>query len=156
AGLAQPPAQAQQQAQWQSIRDAAAQYGHVFGPDVQDDQAALVQLLQIARQNRQADYHAQLGRQLLPHADQIRDFLGQQRQAQQAPAAPRPWEAPEFDQRWLALVDRDQATGLYVAKPGVQHEIAAKLNRFVEWKTEFDRNPGAVLNGMVEERARAI
>jgi hypothetical protein len=140
---------------WQSIREAASAYGYQFDPAIQDDRAALVHLLQRAQANQQADFYAQLGRQLAPQAQSIQQFLAQQSQPQQAQGR-QPWEAPEFDERWAGLVQQDPTTGLYVAKQGVPHEIAQKVNEYVQWKTNFDRNPGAVLNGMVEARAKEI
>lgn len=158
AGVVNPPAQQQQQQGaadgWQSIRDAATAYGYQVPQHIQDDQAFLGHLLQAANQNRQADYFAQLGRQLAPQAPAIQQYLQQQRQPQQ-PERPA-WEAPEFDERWLSLTERDEGTGLFVSKPGVPHEIAQKLNQYAEWKRNYDRNPAAVINGMVEARSRAI
>ena len=98
--------------------------------------------------------YAQLGRQLAPQSQQIQQYLSQQTQPQQPTR--QPWEAPEFDERWAGLVEQDPGTGLYVAKQGVPHEIAQKVNAYVEWKKNYDRNPAAVINGMVEARAKAI
>lgn len=140
---------------WQSIRDAATALGYQFAPNVADDRAALVHLIQQANGNRQADYYAQLGRQLAPQAPAIQQYL-QAQHAPAAPTAPPAWEAPEFDERWAGLVDRDPTTGIYVAKQGVPHEIATKVNKYVEWKANYDRNPAAVINGMVQAQARAI
>ena len=152
-GLTQPNQQATNE--WQSIRDAATAYGYQAPANITDDRAFLVHLLQQAQGNRQQDFYAQLGRQLAPQAHGIQQYLSQQTQPQQ-PAARPEWEAPEFDERWIGLVDRDPTTGLYVAKQGVPHDIATKVNSFVEWKTKYDRNPAAVLNQMVEARASAI
>lgn len=155
-GVTQPQANAQQ-AQWTSIRDAAQARGFRFDPTVTDDHSALEFLLAQAGRNQQADIHAQLGRQLAPHASRIQQFLGQNGQPQQSPAPERPaWEAPPFDNRWLSLVDRDRATGLFIAKPGVQPEIAQAVNAYAEWKDKFDQNPAAVINAQIDHRAREI
>lgn len=148
--------QVQQAAGWQSIRDVARSQGFQAAGQFQDDAAFLTHLLQQAQRAQQSDFHARLGQQLAPHASQIQGYLQQQAQAQPNPQAPKPWEAPEFDERWLQLVDRDPATGIYVAKPGADPAYAQKVNAFAEWKQKYDRNPAAVLNAMVEERARTI
>ncbi|SIO37461.1 hypothetical protein SAMN05444166_4193 [Singulisphaera sp. GP187] len=149
--------QATSASQWRGIRDVAQDRGFRFDHTVTDDQSALEYLLRRADQNRQADFYAQLGRQLAPQAPQIQNYLQhQQQQAQPAQPQRNPWEAPEFDERWVSLVEQDQATGLFVAKQGVQHEIAQKVNEFVAWKKNYDRNPAAVINGMVEAKAKEI
>lgn len=150
AAPAQPAAE-----QWQSIRDAAAAYGYQVPNGIADDRAMLMHLLQQAGANRQSDAYAQLGRQLAPKATEIQQYLAQQTQQQAAPSR-QPWEAPEFDQRWAGLVEQDPATGLFYSKPGTPHEIAQKVNAYVEWKANFDKNPSAVMNQMVESRARDI
>lgn len=150
-----PPAPATSAEQWQSIRDAATSFGYQFDQTITDDRAALIHLLKQAQANRSSDAYAQLGRQLAPQATQIQQYLQQQK----APATPttRPaWEAPEFDQRWSGLVEQDPTTGLYVSKQGVPHEIATKVNSYVEWKSNYDRNPAAVMNQMVEAKATEI
>lgn len=141
--------------QWQSIRDAAAAYGYQVPQGVNDDRAMLMHLLQQAGANRQSDAYAQLGRQLAPKANEIQQYLAQQSQQQAAPTR-QPWEAPEFDQRWAGLVEQDPATGLFYSKPGTPHEIAQKVNAYVEWKSNFDKNPAAVINQMVESKAKEI
>jgi hypothetical protein len=140
---------------WQSIREAARAYGYDPGQQFGDDRQFLIHLLQQAQNNRQADFYARLGQQIAPHAQQFQTYL-QQQQAPAQPQGPQPWEAPEFDERWVNLVDRDPATGVFLAKPGVPAEIAQKVNAYADWKAKFDRNPAQVINGMVEQRAKAI
>lgn len=140
---------------WTSIRDAAGQFGYQFGQDVTDDRGALLHLIRQAQRTQESDYYAQLGRQIAPHASLVQQAL-QQRQAAQAQPQRNEWEPPEFDERWLALVDRDQATGVFLAKPGVAPEVAQKVNEYAEWKARFDRNPAAVLDKLVEQRAQSI
>lgn len=150
AAPAQPAAE-----QWQSIRDAAAAYGYQVPQGIADDRAMLMHLLQQAGASRQSDAYAQLGRQLAPKATEIQQYLAQQTKQQSAPTR-QPWEAPEFDPRWAGLVEQDPATGLFYSKPGTPHEIAQKTNAYVEWKANFDKDPAAVMNKMVEARARDI
>ena len=141
--------------EWTSIREAARQAGFDFGHGVDNDEAALNMLLQRAQASRQQSMYEQLGRQLAPQAERIQQFVRSQQQPAAAPAR-KPWEAPEFDERWGALVERDPATGLFFAKPGTPPEIAAKVNEFVEWKSKLDQNPAAVLNEMVKAQAQEI
>jgi len=139
---------------WQSIRDAGTAIGYQFPANITDDRAALTHLIQLAQSNRNADMYAQLGRKLAPNAEGIQQYL----QQKSTPAAPsrQPWEAPEFDERWAGLVERNEATGIFVSKPGVPHEIANKVNAYVEWKSAYDRDPAKMINGMVEARAKTI
>lgn len=141
---------------WQSVREAASA---IYGYDLSqfnDDRSALAHLIQQAQAAKQRDYYADLGRQIAPRAGEIRQFLSNQQQHQNQPKQRQAWEAPEFDPRWQALVDRDESTGMYLSKPGVDPEIARKVNEYANWRTNFDRNPAEVLNGMVESRAREI
>lgn len=143
---------------FQSIRDAAGEYGYQFGQGVTDDRQALLHLIQQAQagqMSQQQQYYAQVGQQLAPHASKIQQYLQQQR-APQAPSAPSAWEAPEFDKRWASLVVEDPASGVWISKPGVDPVYGQKVNTYVEWKQRFDANPAEVLNGMVEQRATAI
>ena len=151
------PAGGQQgQPQWQSARDYALAQGFQFDGTVTDDRTALNFLMAQAGRNRQADAYAQLGRQLAPESARIQEFLSQRTTPQVAQPNRQPWEAPEFDERWAGLVEQDPGTGLFTSKQGVPHEIAQKVNAYVEWKKGYDRNPAAVINGMVEQRAKSI
>jgi hypothetical protein len=143
------------QSDWQSIRDAAAAIGYQAPAGITDDRALLLHLVKQAAASQQADVYSQLGRTLAPQADAIQGYLAQQRQQQAAPAR-QPWEAPEFDQRWAGLVEQDPGTGMFYGKPGTPPEIVGKVNAYVEWKSNFDRNPSAVMNQMVESKAREI
>jgi len=138
----------------QSAREIAASLGFDTSRFA-DDRQFLAALTQRANANSQADYYAQLGRQMVPHATQFQQYL----QAQQAPQAPaeRPtWQPPELDERFLQLVDRDPNTGVYVPKPGVPQEIAQQVNARASWERDFNRNPAAMIGPMVEQRASEI
>ncbi len=135
-------AQAEQQAQ--TIREAAAFYGLDLS-QFEDDGQAFAHLVQQTQQVRQANYYAQLGQQIAPHYAQVQQYL-QQQQAQAQPKAERPaWEAPEFDERWMSLVDKDPNTGVYVAKPGVNPAFAEKVQAYADhvekWTTTLARSP---------------
>ena len=140
-------------ANFQSIRDAAREYGYDFGQDVTDDRMALQKLIAQANANRQADYYAQVGQRLVPHAQQFQEYLAAKNQPQQ-PEGRKPWEAPPFDQRWASMVTQDPQTGIYLSKPGVPSEIGKAVNEYADWKQKFDENPASVINDMVKVRAR--
>ncbi len=145
------PSQAQQ-AQWRSIRDAAQQYGYDLS-QYQDDSAALAHLVEAARRSKEANYYAQLGQAIAPHYQQLQAFMQQQSQPKQAE---RPaWQPPEFDQRWLALVERDSATGVFLAKPGVNPAIADRVNEYVQWSDRFSQNPTQIIEPLVADRVKA-
>ncbi len=129
AAVTRQQAQAEQQAQ--TIREAAAFYGLDLS-QFEDDSQAFAHLVQQAQQARQANYYAQLGQQIAPHYAQVQQYL-QQQQAQAQPKAERPaWEAPEFDERWMSLVDKDPNTGVYVAKLGVNTAFAEKVQAYAD------------------------
>lgn len=140
--------------EWTSVLDYAGQ----FGMDVSgyaDDRALLTSLIQQAAANRQADYYAQLGRQLAPHQEQIRQYIGQQQNP--APAGPQAWEAPNFDKRWLALVDYDPAAGMYVGKNGaVPPSIVEGVNKYHAWREKFDVNPMQAVQPWVEQHVPTL
>jgi hypothetical protein len=106
----------------------------------QDDRQALLHLVQEAGRAREANYYAQLGQALAPRAQEIQQYLGQQQRPGAQPER-NEWEPPEFDERWMGLVDRDPATGLYVGKPGTPPQIVERVNQFAEWSNRFSRNP---------------
>jgi hypothetical protein len=136
--------------EWQGIRDAARAYGYDLSR-FNDDGQALLHLIQQAQASRQADYYAQLGRQLAPHAQGIQTYLQQQAQAAQQ-QKPQPWQAPEFDDRWLALVDRDPATGVFVAKQGVNPAIADRVNAYDQWMRNWQTKGPEYVEQIVDSR----
>jgi hypothetical protein len=135
--IAAPPQTAVDQ--WQSIRDAAGSMGYDLSR-FQDDRQALLHLVQEAGRAREANYYAQFGQALAPRAQEIQQYLNQQQGSAASPER-NEWEPPEFDERWMGLVDRDPATGLYVGKPGTPPQIVERVNQFAEWSNRFSRNP---------------
>jgi hypothetical protein len=156
AGAAQQPVVHPQQAQAQTIRDVAAMYGLDMGR-FKDDGAAFAHIVSLARQAGQANYYAQLGQQLAPHYEGIQQYLA----TQQRPAQPeeRPaWQPPEFDERWLNFVERDEQTGAFKPRAGafVDPAIVGKVQAYADWMANYNRNPMAVITPAIETRARAI
>lgn len=131
----------QQQAagEWESVMDFARQNGYDVGNHA-DDRSFLQSVLQAANQRKQEDYYAQLGRQLAPQHQQIKQYLDQQKAPQQ-PAGPQPWEAPKFDRRWMALVDYDANAGVFIGKPGAPQEIVQAVNNYQTWSEKYGSNP---------------
>lgn len=122
---------------WRSIREAAEQtYRVQFPAEVQDDHQALAYLVE---QARQADIYAQVGRQVAPHAKDVQEFLASKAKPQ--PEAPSPWDQPEWDERWSALVEPNAEAGILVGKPGVPPAIVDAANRYLEWQRRVQRDP---------------
>jgi hypothetical protein len=136
----------------------ARQYG-VDLSQYQDPQQALGHLFQAAQASRQNDYYTQLGRQIAPHYKGVAEYL-QQQQAAQPPAQRPAWEHPEFDERWLGLVEKDPATGTFVAKPGVNPAFADKVQAYADsvesWTTSLTRNPQQALTPLIEQVAAKV
>lgn len=139
---------------WQGVRQAAESVGYKFGPEVADDNAALLHLIRQANTSQQENYYAQLGRQLAPHAPKIQGYLDSQKTP--VSTEPKPWEAPKFDPRWATLVERDPTSGIVLGKPGTPPEIVDAANKYVAWKDAYDRDPAGVISGMVEARASEV
>jgi hypothetical protein len=45
----------------------------------------------------------------------------------------------------MQFVDRDQNTGIYASKPGIDPQIAARVNEYQDWMQGFLRNPGQLI-----------
>jgi hypothetical protein len=136
---------------WEGVIDFARGMGYDFGgQEPQDERQFLLNLLNTATQNRQADYYAQLGRQIAPHFQGVQNYLQQQQAPAQQQQRPE-WEPPEFDQEWLKLVDRDPQSGVFLAKPGVSPEVATAVNRYDRWYQKYGHNPVAAVRPFVEQ-----
>lgn len=168
AGLGQTPtdpnmaaAAGSPEGQAQSIRDAAKFYGLDLS-QYDDDAQAFAYLAQQALAAKQRNYYTELGQQIAPHAGQVQQYLRdyQQRQQGQAPAQRPPHEAPAFDERWMTLVDRDQASGRFVPKAGVNPQYADAVNEYADhveqWTTSLARNPREALAPLIQEVAREL
>lgn len=152
-GLSAEAQAGQAQAEWQSAMDYARSIGYQVNPRFQDDQSFLLDLIQRADRNTQADYYAQLGQAIAPQYQQVQQYLNQQRGQPQPgqQAARQPWEPPEFNQAWLQLVDRDPASGMFLAKPGADPRIAAAVNVYDQWLQKTNANPVAAMQPYVQQ-----
>lgn len=155
-GSASSASEGASQATWQGIRDAARELGYDLS-QFRDDAQAFQYLINQARRAQEANYYAQVGQQILPHASEFQEYLRSRQQQGQSQEQKRPeWQPPEFDERWLGLVDQDPATGLYVGKPGVPPEIARRVNEFAEWQRKFRNDPLGMINRGIEERVGSL
>lgn len=143
------------EAQAQTIREAAARYGLDLS-NLPDDHAAFVHLVRQAQAASQNDYYTSLGRQLAPRYRDIQGYLEQQRARAQPANAPLPFEAPEFDERWLNLVERDERTGAFKALPGVNPEFAERVQKYADWMQGFNRDPMSLIRQAIEHHATEI
>lgn len=136
-----------------NVREAARQFG-VDLSQFPDDTAAFAHLLQQQQIARQQDYYSRVGQALLPHASKIQTLLQQPPQAatQERPA----YEPPPFDERWMAGVQYDDASRMYIPRPGFPAELATHVNNYAEWRQKFLANPSEFLNPMVENRAKTL
>jgi hypothetical protein len=141
------------QGQGNTIREAAKRYGLDL-TRYPDDHTAFVALVQAAQSSQRQDVYAQLGRTLAPQHQQIREYLSRQNQ----PAQPerQPWEPPDFDERWLALCQKDEATGVWVARAGVSPAVAEAVNKYSDWIAGFQKNPMAVIRPAIEAESKRI
>ncbi len=160
AALPQPPVTspapvttepAQPGSEWQSIRDYAKEQGMEL--PWADDHAAVQNLLQSYRQLQERNYYADLGRQVAPHAEDVRAWIAQ-RQAPAAAAPPPAYRPPPFKQEWLAMVERDPETGTLRSKPGYDPALPEKVQAYSDWRDRFMQEPEAILGPLVDERAR--
>lgn len=144
----------------QSLADAVASLGYDWGDQrPADDWTALSQITAYAQrarmleqQARDSQVYSDIGRQLAPQADRIREYI----QQQQAPAGPKPYEAPPFDERWASLVTQDPGTGLYVGKPGTPPGIVDAANKFADYNREYARNPVKLINQVLQDHQSTV
>ena len=154
-GVSEGGAQPQVASDWQSIRDAAARFGYQGLSSFQDDEAALIHLVQQAQRAQQADAYAQLGRAIAPELQQYQEFRKTQPQPG-AVAAPPAYAPPPFDQKWMSLVDRDPASGMYYAKPGVNPAVAEAVNKRMDWQEKFTQDPLSVMDQYAQAKLPEI
>lgn len=119
-----------------------------------DEETAATRLQEKLRAAEEADqqrrywaFQAQQHQQALAQREQQiqqwqqqQAYLAQQQQQQQTQ-----WKAPEYDPRWLNLVERNEK-GQLVPVPGADPTLPSKIQAYAEWKAEneksFWQNPG--------------
>lgn len=146
-----PVTEPAQEPGWQSFREVAEKvYGYTFPEGAAaDDAQALSHLVNAARAAQQADVYSQIGRQIAPHADEVREFIGRKR----APVAePSPWDQPAWDDRWESMLELNKETGILVGKPGVPPQVVDSANKYVEWNRRVNRDPAGYQAHLFEKQ----
>jgi hypothetical protein len=167
-GAAQAAAQAAQGGQaaqqWTGVRDALASLGVDLRNQFQDDQGALAHLAVAYRQSQQMQPFVPYLQQYAQYGEQFQAWLRQQQAAQQQPVQ-QAWKPPEFDPRWVNMIQRNTITGQLEPAAGAPPDIvqkyqAAEAHRrgFLE-KLPFDPL-GALkevgIEGMIQQAAQRI
>jgi hypothetical protein len=149
------------QAQSPGIRDAALSWGLDLS-EFSDDAAAWQYLMTAAQRGTERNYYAELGQQMQPHYETFQRYL-QDQQAQTAapaPAKPSAWQHPDFDQRWLGLVERDPATGTYRPKAGINPQWADRVQAYYDsidsWATGMVQSPEQTLGPLIRQVASQL
>ncbi len=138
--------------EWTGVRDYAKARGTELPFD--NDEAALEALLRSHQQASQRDYYADLGRTVAPQAQQIAEYLEQRRTAQaSASAQPPAWQAPEYNEQWMAVVERDPETGQLRSKPGYDPSLPQKVQAYADWRENLLRAPHTVMQPLMEQTA---
>lgn len=157
AGLS--PAVSGTQVEWQGVVDYARSQGVQL--PYQDDMVATRALLDAYRASQERNYYADLGRQMAPYADQIQAWI-QQNQVQAAQArqpVSDPYDAPEWNDQWALMVERDPSTGLIRSKAGYDPRIGEKAQAYAEWRQRWDNDPkfrDAYVERKAESRAKQL
>lgn len=141
------------QAEWQGVSDYARQLGVQLPAD---DHQALATLLSAYQRSLQPNFYEQFGRQVAPYADQVNAYIQQQRALAQQPQGRAPWQPPEWNPAWINMVERDPQTGMLFSKPGVNPNIAEKVQQYAEWRDQFLDDPAKTIQPLVEHRAREL
>ncbi len=132
-------------------RAQAVAAGYAVAERFQDDATFLQTLMNAATQGEQ--YRQQLlAAQNAPVAQPVAP-------AAPAAAAPKPWQAPEWNPQWESLVVRG-ADGTASLVPGADPAILPKFHAFQAHRKAFaDKlvmDPEAVLGPMIDARAKAL
>ena len=126
-----------------------------------DEDAALARFQQEraeAQQLRQQTQHyawqlQQLQQQQEQSQRQAQQY--QQQQVQQQAAEKKAWKAPEYDPRWLALVERNEK-GQLVPVPGADPTLPQKIQNYADWKAQneqkFWADPGGFVHEQLQDR----
>jgi hypothetical protein len=139
-----------------SVVEGLKQFGYT--PQATGDYQALREVTRLAQEASQlrqraqaADFYSRLGQQIaqLP-PEQLRTL---QEPVAAAPTR-QPWEPPQFNRDYMALVDQDPGTGKYVSKPGVPPEVGRAVNEYNDWLQGFLHNPTQIISQAAEHVAK--
>lgn len=140
-----------------SFRDILTKQG-VDLSGYEDDNAAIAhfakQIQESQQVRQQADSLSEMakyGQTYLENAGQFQRWQEEQAK-QQAQPETDPFAPPEMNPAWYNQVERNDQGGLTPINGGTP-EIAAKVQKFLQWKAEFDANPYKHMESFVDRRA---
>jgi len=157
--------QSQQQATW---RDRLVERGFQLP---EDEDGALESLVEFAQQAQAAAQQAQYWQQVAPHWTAFQQWQAQQAQPQQPqqpqqPAQPTTqdkeyWpKPPEWNPRWVDMIERDEAGNVVGLKPGASPDLLQKIQAYSDYRNErinaLAENPHEALWGGFEERVQKL
>jgi len=124
----------------------------------QDDSSAMEHVAkqineaqQIRQQSEQLGEMAKYGQQYLENAGDFQQYMAEKAKlAEQAPVDP--YSPPEMSPAWLNQVERNDRGELTPINGGTA-ETAAKVQKWLQWKSEFDANPYKHMESFVDRRA---
>jgi len=124
---------------YQSVRDALANYGLDLRDRFQDDHGLLQHLVGQIQQAQAAQQLAGYGREFLQHRDGFLQWMRerQEAQAKQQQQQSQWFKAPEYDPRWQSMITRDPATGKLVPADGAPPDIVQKYTAWASHQREF-------------------
>lgn len=150
--------------QWTGVREALKSLGVDLTGQFQDDQGALAHMAVAYRQSQQMQPFVPYLQQYAQYGEQFQGWLRQQQQAAQQPAQPA-WKPPEYDPRWVNMVQRNTVTGQLEPAPGAPPDVVQKLQAaeahrrgFLE-KLPFDpmgAMRGAGMEDIIRQEAQRI
>ena len=128
-----------------------------------DDDAILGELVNRYAQARQLEQQLQQQQAAAQYYYQQVQHAQQQQAQPQAPAAAVPekakWNAPEYDPRWLSLVERDEQ-GRLIPVPGAAPDLPQKIQNYANWKQEqeqkFWSDPAGFMRDQLSDSMREI
>jgi hypothetical protein len=161
-GSGASPAQTATQA-WNLRNYIAEQSGNpALANQWPDDQAAAAQLMQLARMVPQLRQRATEYDNFAPHMTEFQAWQAEKQKADAAKVAAEKnyWNAPPFEEAWLAGVEQDPNTGQLVAKPGFPRDLPGKIEAFRHFQRQkmdsFMKDPIKAIEGGLQETVGKI
>jgi hypothetical protein len=158
---AAPPSGSPGSVAW-SLRERAKEKGLASLSQFGSDDEALDHLTEVLRTEAEERRRlAAFQSSVAPHWNDFQKWRTEQAQAKLVkPADEKPkWEAPEYKQDWLGLVQFDPQTGRYVPRPGlagaIDPSIPEKIHARKMWEKEqhdkFLTNPAEFIKPHIED-----
>jgi len=141
-----------------SFRDVLAGKG-IDLSGYQDDNAAIEHIARQIQESQQVRQQAdslsemaKYGQQYLQNAGEFQQWKAQEA-AKVAQPEVDPYAPPDMNPAWLNQVERNEQGGLSPINGGTP-ETAAKVEKYLQWKHEFDANPFPYIERIADKRAR--